>query len=260
MRAVILAAGKGSRLEGASLKPKCLLEVGGVTLLERQLDAVRRAGVTDIVVVVGFRSDSIRRECDGDVRFVDNHDYATTGSLYSLWLAREYLLDGFVMFNSDVLFHPRLLTMLLQSPCKDALLIADADAAQLGDEEMKVRVERGRVVDISKDMEPRDAHGENVGIVKFSADGATALVGYMNSLIEAGTVREWAPRAFREFALHHPLSVVSTCGLPWIEIDFPEDYRRAVAEVYPRIEALLAQEHGTADRRARAATVRRLEE
>jgi hypothetical protein len=52
-------------------------------------------------------------------------------------------------------------------------------------------------------------------------------------------LKDWAPRAFREFALHHPLYALSTRGLPWIEIDFPEDYRRAVDEVYPRIEAEL---------------------
>ena len=83
------------------------------------------------------------------------------------------------------------------------------------------------------------ADGENVGIVKFSAAGARALIGYMNELIAGGATKDWAPRAFREFALHHPLYALSTRGLPWIEIDFPEDYQRAVNEIYPQIEATL---------------------
>jgi NDP-sugar pyrophosphorylase family protein len=67
----------------------------------------------------------------------------------------------------------------------------------------------------------------------------------MNDLIAGGAVKDWAPRAFREFALHHPLYALSTRGLPWIEIDFPEDYQRAVNEVYPRIQAEPLPEQNT---------------
>jgi choline kinase len=160
--------------------------------------------------------------------------------LYSLWLAREHLAEGFVVLNSDVLFHPQLLANLLESSRDDALLISDAEKEinPLGDEEMKVKVKEELVIDISKDIDPLEADGENVGIVKFGAKGAKALVGYMNELIATGAVKDWAPRAFREFALNHPLHALSTRGLPWIEIDFPEDYERAVTEVFPNIESL----------------------
>ena len=103
----------------------------------------------------------------------------------------------------------------------------------------EVKLHGDLVVDISKQMDPLDSDGENVGIVKFSAAGAKVLVGYMNELIAAGRVKEWAPRAFLEFARHQPLHALSTRGLPWIEIDFPEDYQRAVTEVYPQIESLI---------------------
>jgi choline kinase len=100
-----------------------------------------------------------------------------------------------------------------------------------------VKVRADRVVDISKSLDPLDADGENVGIVKFSAAGATALIGYMDQLIANGGGKDWAPRAFREFAQHHPLHALSTRGLPWIEIDFPEDYQRAVTEIFPQINS-----------------------
>ncbi len=86
---------------------------------------------------------------------------------------------------------------------------------------MKVKVKEELVVDISKDMDPLEADGENVGIVKFSANGARLLVEYMDDLIATGAVKDWAPRAFLEFARQHPLHALSTRGLPWIEIDFP---------------------------------------
>lgn len=238
MKAIILAAGKGTRLDGLTVKPKCLVEIGGLTLLRRQIKTLKSLDIDKIVVVVGFGADSIREECGNEVTFVENSDFAETSSLYSLWLAREHLSDGFVVLNCDVLFHPQLLADLLESSRADALLISDTEKeiTPLGDEEMKIKVEEQRVVDISKDMDPSEADGENVGIVKFGKNGAKLLVEYMNKLIETGAVKDWAPRAFREFARHHPLHALSTRGLPWIEIDFPHDYERAVEEVFPKID------------------------
>jgi L-glutamine-phosphate cytidylyltransferase len=238
MKAIILAAGKGTRLDGAAVKPKCLVEIGGSTLLHRQIDTLRSLNVREIVVVVGFGAERIREECDGEIGFVENAQFAETSSMYSLWLAREHLTDGFVVLNSDVLFHPQMLADLLESDYDAALLISDADPNPLGDEEMKIRVKDQLVVDISKEIDPIDADGENVGIVKFSAAGAKLLVEYMDVLIGAGELKHWAPRAFLEFARSHPLHALSTRGLPWIEIDFPEDYQRAVNEVLPKIESL----------------------
>jgi choline kinase len=245
MKAIILAAGKGTRLDGAAVKPKCLVEVGGLSLLQRQIDSLRSVNVNEIVVVVGFGAESIRDACGEEVSFVENTRFAETSSLYSLWLASEHLGDGFVVLNSDVLVHPQLLADLIESAHPDALLLSDTDTQLLGDEEMKVKLHDRLVIDISKSMDPLEADGENVGIVKFSASGAKVLAGYMNDLIAGGAVKDWAPRAFREFALHHPLYALSTRGLPWIEIDFPEDYQRAVNEVYPRIHAELLREQNT---------------
>jgi choline kinase len=235
MNAIILAAGKGSRLDGAAVKPKCLVKIGGSTLLHRQIETLRRLNVKKIVVVIGFGGDSIRQECSNEISLIENSQFAETSSMYSLWLARDLLTDGFVVLNSDVLFHPQMLADLLESEHDDALLISDTDATPLGDEEMKVKVKDELVVDISKEIDPLEADGENVGIVKFSPSGAKLLIDYMDTLIASGAVKDWAPRAFREFARQRPLHALSTRGLPWIEIDFPEDYRRAVDEIYPQI-------------------------
>jgi len=247
MKAIILAAGKGTRLDGAAVKPKCLVEIGGSSLLQRQIETLKSLDIKKIVVVVGFGADGVREECGNEVTFVENIRFAETSSLYSLWLAKEHLSEGFVVLNCDVLFHPQMLADLLGSSHPDALLLSDTEIAPLGDEEMKVKVKDQLVVDISKAMDPSEADGENVGVVKFSANGAKLLVEYMNNLIESGAIKDWAPRAFREFARHHPLHALSTRGLPWIEIDFPEDYQRAVEEIFPAIEG--AQENLLTQRR-----------
>jgi choline kinase len=240
MKAIILAAGKGTRLNGVDLKPKCLFEVGGETLLDRQIATLRELHVDDIVIVLGFEAERIRRRYEHAASFVINSRFEDTSSMYSLWLAREHLLDGFVVLNCDVLFHPQLLARLLSSPAENALLIdlVDKNDNHLGDEEMKVKLSDGLVVDIRKDMDPAEADGENVGIVKFSADGARRLVEEMDTLISSGQLKDWAPRAFREFATRFPLHGISTEDFPWIEIDFPEDYRRAREEVFPQIDAM----------------------
>ncbi|HEX5473893.1 MAG TPA: phosphocholine cytidylyltransferase family protein [Vicinamibacterales bacterium] len=245
MRGIILAAGKGSRLNGtAGEKPKCLVEAGGLTLVERQIRVLERAGLDDIVVVVGCRADRVKSTCGHGITYVENSRFAETNSMYSLWMARALLYEGFVVLNCDVLFHPALLDDLLSARHADALLLAYRDAGQppYGDEEMKVKVRCGRVVDMSKTMDPDQADGENLGIVKFGPEGAAHLVSIMDRLIEAGGLRDWAPKAFRAFAQDRPLHAIGTRGYPWIEIDFPEDYRRAIRDVLPQIDPDLEQD------------------
>jgi choline kinase len=244
MRGIILAAGRGARLNGtAGDKPKCLVSAAGTTLIERQIRALREAGVDEITAVVGCQADRVRAVCGHGVTYVENTRFAETNSLYSLWMARALLRGGFVVLNCDVIFHPALLSDLLTSPHEDALLIdyRDADLPPYGDEEMKVAVRWGRVVDMSKQMAGDDADGENVGIVKFGADGAGLLIDILESVVASGSLRDWAPRAFRDFAQIRPLKAIGTRGYPWIEIDFPEDYQRAVDHVIPEIERTAAR-------------------
>jgi L-glutamine-phosphate cytidylyltransferase len=239
LRGIILAAGKGSRLNGtAGDRPKCLVNLGGVSLLERQIETLRRAGIDEIAVVVGCQAERVRRVCGRGIDFVENTRFAQTNSLYSLWLARPLLDEGFVVMNCDVLFHPQLLDDLLTARHEDALLVGyqEDDSEPLGDEEMKVKVRRGRVLEIAKTLAPDDADGENVGIVKFGAHGARLLGAILDDRVAAGHMRDWAPRAFAEFAQLRRLHALGTRGYPWTEIDFPEDYQRALREVLPAIE------------------------
>ncbi|HXI30768.1 MAG TPA: phosphocholine cytidylyltransferase family protein [Vicinamibacterales bacterium] len=239
MRGIILAAGKGSRLNGTiGDKPKCLLRVGGKTLVERQIETLRSVGIDDIVIVVGCQADQVRRTCGSRITYVENTKFAQTNSLYSLWMARPLLYDGFVVMNCDVLFHPQMLTDLVTACHDDALLIAyqEDDAEPFGDEEMKIRVSRGRVRDIAKTLPAADADGENVGVVKFGRDGARLLASLLDQRVAAGGLKDWAPRAFGDFARIRPLHAIGTRGYPWTEIDFPEDYERAVRDILPAIE------------------------
>lgn len=236
MRAVVLAAGRGTRLRAVTGdQPKCLARVGDRTLLDRQIGALRRCGIDRIAVVAGHHAADVRRDCDAGVDIIVNARYEKTNSLYSLWLARDLLLDGFVVLNCDVIFHDQLLWDLLTSRDEDALLMAAVRGQVYSDEEMKIRVRAGCVADISKTLDADHTDGENVGIAKFGAAGAAILVEELTEALADGAVREWLPRAFAAFARRRPLHVVETRGFPWTEIDSPEDYWRACAEVLPAI-------------------------
>lgn len=233
-RAIILAAGTSRRLGGLTRSvPKCLLAIGGTTILDLQIATLKRAGIGDITIVTGFCDELVRRHCGPSYAYVRNDVFDRTNSIYSLWLALRERRGAVVVLNADVVFHPKILRALLDAEAPDALAISFQDG--LGEEEMKVRVQDGRIVDIRKDMDPAEAHGENVGLVKFSAAGADALFAAADALVQAGVVRAWAPRAFQELCRTRPLYAVPTAGLPWIEIDFPEDLERARTEIYPAI-------------------------
>jgi choline kinase len=241
LRAIILAAGRGGRLRGVTGNhPKCLARIGALTLVERQVAALRRCGVNAITVVAGYRATEVRRVCRG-VDFAYNERFESTNSLYSLWLVRDLIAGGFLVLNADVLFHDQLLVDLLTARYDDALLVAAPPAFEGGaaftDEEMKVKTRGGRVIEIAKTLDPAEADFENIGIAKFGRPGTAVLVEEMNRIVGAGALREWLPAAFAAFCRRRPLHVVDSRGFPWIEIDFPEDYWRACTDVLPAIEA-----------------------
>jgi choline kinase len=240
---VILAAGAGTRLNGSDVvRPKCLATFDQTPLIHLQMRALAACGITDVVVVLGYEAGRVRQACGSGCRFVENTRFAETNSLYSLWLAQPLLPGAFVVMNCDVLFHPRLLQDLMTAGHEDALLVSypEPGAAPFGPEEMKVRVRRGRVIDIRKDLPDDEIDGENVGIVRFGDAGAAQLWRHADAIVGSGSLRDWAPRAFGAFARERALFAIGTRGLPWTEIDTPDDYRYASTQVFPAIKDAVA--------------------
>jgi len=233
MKAVILAAGAAKRLLPLTREiPKCMLRVGPCSIIEHQLAALESRGVGPVVVVTGHGGEQLRELLGDRVDCVHNSRYAETNSIYSLWMARELVGEGFVLLNGDVLLDARLLGRLLDSPHPDALLVDFRD--DLSDPElMRVRVDGSRLVEISKQIPPDQAHGENVGVLKFGEAGARRLFAEADRLIGQGIVNRWAPYVYNVMAPDYPLHTVAVDGLPWVEIDFAEDLERARVEVLP---------------------------
>ncbi|HSN93101.1 MAG TPA: phosphocholine cytidylyltransferase family protein [Anaeromyxobacteraceae bacterium] len=233
MQAIILAAGRGSRLgDKANGLPKCLLEVGRRPLVEHQLDALSAAGIGPVAMVLGYAADEIRERVGLKAEYLFNPEFSSTNSLYSFWLARDWVKGGLVVMNSDILFDPRVLDRLLAAG-GDALAF-DSTSGD-GREHMKVKVEGGLLADMGKELPAADAAGENVGILCFTEATAAALFERAGELVAQGRRKDFLGAAVREIAKVRPIRAIDIAGLPWGEIDFPYDLDRARKEVWPAI-------------------------
>jgi choline kinase len=181
MKAIIVAAGPGKRLLPFTKdKPKCMLEVGGNTILQTVLTALRENGITYIVIVKGYKKDVINYP---DIKYYYNTNYLKNNILASLFYAEKEMKDGFIFSYSDILYHANVVQKLLQSQ-RDISLVVDTDWAQRykgrtlhpTDEAELVVVKNGRIVKISKFMNPDIAHGEFIGLAKFTRKGAEILI------------------------------------------------------------------------------------
>jgi choline kinase len=245
MKAIILAAGLGRRLAPLTDGlPKCLLRLGGRSLLERMLDAVEAAGVSQALVVVGHCQEQIRDRIGSRfrtvrIRYAENRDYMK-GSLLSLWHAREALDGDCLVMDADVLFAPPLLKRLVDAPRPSALLL-DPNFTDTG-EEVKLYARGPRVLALGKKVSPpaHDLVGEGVGFLKCGAIHAPALRECLEEVRrEAGDGTEYE-EALDRLLRRVRVGWVDVAGLPWTEIDFPEDLSRAEREVVPKIEGQLA--------------------
>lgn len=244
-RAIILIAGGGGRLRPLTEEiPKGLLDIGGRSIVEHQIACLRGLGVGEIALVTGHGSEKVRERFGDRVVYFHNDRHRETNSLYSAWLAREFGRAGCLILNSDVLFHPVLLQRLLASPHPDAILVDLG--AHLGEEEMKVIVaENGRVLTVSKNLDPAAAHGENVGVVRLGREGAERFFDVADREIQRHEWSHWVPYAVDRLCSTWPFFAVSTEEFPWIEIDYLHDLKAAREKVLPRIyEALEMLEPG----------------
>ncbi len=239
MKAVILAAGVGKRLWPVTQhRPKCLIEIGGRTLLHRYLESLAGVGIGRATIVVGYKQEMIRSVVEADssglaVNFLVNSEYHR-GSISSLWIARTSLDDDVVIMDADVLFHREILRRLVKSPYENALLM-DETVKQQGEECMVV-VEGGRVIALTKKMPPRyDYAGEGVGFLKVCQADTPHIVASLRRYVDRGAWNMEYEDALLDFFQEVKVGHEKIGGLPWTEIDFPEDIKRAELEVLPKL-------------------------
>jgi len=239
MQAILLAAGSGRRLQRPF--PKCLVDIGGMTLLGHALRALAAVKAIKAWVVVGFRHDLIAAElerCPSPVPVVCVRNEAfLRGSVRSLLSAREAMSDEVVVMDADVLFPIQLLQRLVQSPQTNCVL-ADPRSSFTG-EEMMLTTQGNRVWDITRGVpDASQVLGEGVGFYKLDRMAAQALRGLLEAWVASGRDHEEYEEAFRVLFKSYSFGCELVHDLPWTEIDFPEDIDKAEQTVWPQIQTL----------------------
>ncbi len=243
MKAVILAAGVARRLAPLTDRThKALLTVGERPLLARMLDALDAVGVRETLLVVGHCAEQVRAAAGNQwrrmtIRYVDNPEY-TRGSALSLFAARQLLAEPALIMDADVLFPRELLRRLLDTPAPSAFPI-DCGFQDTG-EEVKYYTRGDRVIALGKKVVPEswELVGEGVGFFKCGAEAGPELVRLLERVIaESNGLSEYEDALNLLVGQHH-VGWVDVTGLPWTEIDFAEDLRRARDEVLPHVVRL----------------------
>jgi 2-aminoethylphosphonate-pyruvate transaminase len=244
MKAVMLAAGRGDRLRPVTdSMPKGLIEVGGQSLIERSLDLLLAQGITQTYIVTGYLGGMIRQRLGPAYRgmeiiYAENPDFERTGSMYSLSRLEGVLDDDILLLESDLLYEPAALSILVEAPLPDTILIAAL--LNEGDDVYVCTNAEGRVLYLGKTL-PHAFTGQVagclVGISKYSRGFMEHLFATARKDYSGGCLTSHYEECVLQASLgHRPVYSVYAENLAWTEIDTQSDLRRAAELVYPRLK------------------------
>lgn len=236
MKVIILSAGQGSRLLPLTEnQPKCALAVAGTPVLEWQLHSIARCPeIDEVVVVTGYATDKVEAIIAGfsserlRVRSLHNPFFAASDNLGTCWVARHEMHDPFILINGDTLFETAVLQTLLDAEATRPITLTVDRKGYYDDDDMKVILERGRLRQIGKKLDPESVNGESIGMTRFTAHGADIFRAELErSMRFGGGLNRWYLSAIDVIAQKH--AVVACCieGLSWCEIDTHEDIENA---------------------------------
>ena len=233
--AVIVAAGRGTRMEGLTRDThKCLLPINGRPIIEYSLETLKAHGIRRIYVVTGHFDRQVRQALGQWVfKFVENPFYRTTNNMASLWFAREQMRDDFLYLHSDLLYHPKIMTDFLNHSFSHAIICMEEKSKFLG-EEMKVGREDDRLI-LGKDLPDERCIGEFIGIAAFRKNGFPSFVDVMTEILMSGDHNAYFAQAVAAASLTNIFEIASFTGIPWIEVDTADDLEKAQTVTMPKI-------------------------
>jgi len=228
MKAAILAAGIGSRLSPLTDNvPKCMLEINGIKIIERQIENLISNNIKDIVVITGYKSQMLQaylKQTYPLVSCIENIRYMETNNMFSLFLAYEYLKGcDFLLMNADVFFDSNIIAGMLQQ--EDGNIIA-CDTSQHIEESMKVTLS-GSINHISKKISESEYYAVSIDIYKLSAPAANTLFKVISDIIDVQkNENSWTEVALDNIFDKEKFMPYIIHGR-WFEIDNHEDLAKA---------------------------------
>lgn len=233
MQAIIMAAGKGSRLGNLTEdKPKSFLEIKGKKLIEHNIEMLHKYGIYDIFIVVGYRDQDfveLTKNISG-VKLIYNPFYEMVNVLGSFWMAQDALSDDFIYLHADTICASEIFEKLLAAKGD---IVLPVDGKPCDEEAMKVKLSGDYVVEITKKMPCEESAGEFIGIAKL---GKKVLADLREDSTQLMREKEFT--AYFEAAIQrlinrkkYVITSIDTKNAFWAEIDFEEDYQRAKEEI-----------------------------
>jgi len=227
MKAIILAAGKSSRLYPITLeRPKCLLEVGKQSIIERQIDMLNKQGIDDILVVVGYKKEVIRDAVGDKVRYAEYNDYEKTNNLFTLWSIKDELDDDFILLFSDVIIEENLMNECINSSDDFCLLVHDKEVLE---GTMRVTIEDNSIINIGSHIPVLEGDGNFIGIAKYSKKAACLLKEQLSEMTKDDShINDYYTLSLIDIAQKgEKIGFILSGEKKWIEIDTKEDLDQA---------------------------------
>lgn len=247
MKAIILAAGQGTRLKKYTENlPKGMLLFEGKTVIERQIEKYREAGIKDIIIVKGFAADKIDYQ---NIKYYVNKDYENTNMVESLMTAKAEFNDDIIVSYSDVLFEEGMLRQMMESKENFAVAVDDSwkeywqmryDRVDFDTESLAIN-EDGDIVELGlENPNLEDISARYIGLLKFSCDGMKYIEELLNSAYEEYKDKPWqqSGKTIRKAYMTDLLNAIIESGKKvhaerfhhgWIEFDTNEDYENVIS-------------------------------
>ncbi len=235
MKVIILGAGQGKRLLPLTAdQPKALLDIGGRSLIGRQIDAFAACGIKEFVVITGYGADvmseglqRIAEETGLTIRTVYNPFFAVADNLASCWMARHEMDGPFIQVNGDNVFKPDLVQALLDAPKAEAAVAINLKAKYDADD-MKVMIDGDRMTEIGKNLPVETVDAEAIGFYLFNEEGGKRYRAALeNAMRDPAGLKQWFPSAVGQLAKLSDVGVIDVSGHVWCEVDFAVDLQHA---------------------------------
>ena len=246
MIGVILSAGMGTRLMPLTKEiPKTMLEINGMTLLERMIRNCIDAGINKFIVIVGYNMEKVTELCpqiaekyDIEIKAIANEKYDITNTSVSTYLASKFIeendLDDFVLINGDNVVDPKIISNIVAS--NNTGMIID-NFKELNEESFKLIIDdesfneertiaNGKINSIGKGLDIPSSTGEFIGVSKVVSDDVAEFNRILESLIEEDP-QNYYDFAFKDLSIIKTIDFVLTNGLKWTEIDDHNNWEKA---------------------------------
>ncbi|MHA1679114.1 MAG: 2,3-bisphosphoglycerate-independent phosphoglycerate mutase [Promethearchaeota archaeon] len=254
-RAIILVAGFGSRLKPLTIEePKCLTEVNGVSILLTNLTSLEKNGVKEAIIVVGYKKERIIEKIGNkfnnmSIKYISNDIYDKTNSMYSLWLAREYLEKGSIIIEGDCVYENKLVENIINSDKSKSFWGCSLFTEEL-DGSMETVDQSMRIIDINIVREKLPVYKKNyfksAGILKVTKQYGIKFSKWLTEDVNNNNVKIYYDLVLSKHLTKEELYVYDVSSCKWGEIDDLEDLHK-VELLFTNMKYVIVLGDGVAD-------------